>query len=359
MRYSYVAAWSVIGGISLANESQPFELYRSDHCRFVLTRDPDSLLATIDRGRAIVHLMLNGLVGQRGTADFKAALDAEVEKIKAERAQKAGAQAVLVVEAGGEVETSLHEPSHEHEDFIVTFHAVDKQAVIGAHRPDVDAMKLALAFESEIPSHFDTLAEGVYLTTPEGKTVHSITVSQSVTVSVSAGLTTDAASRISARFRTIQRADDIDQVQRLFSQMVDSRTDRLKAFLSGWAALEILIAKSFKIYEEVFLSPLANAGQPTLRERFLQRLKGVMKDKYRLTDKFLAVAAVLFPDLPDTTVQDDYKKFSRLKELRDAIFHGEEFPERDLPVHELAALLRKYLLAHVATPNLALNTDAR
>jgi hypothetical protein len=137
----------------------------------------------------------------------------------------------------------------------------------------------------------------------------------------------------------------------------DYETDRLKAFLSGWAALEILVAKAFKRYEYAFLSPLTNASQPTLRERFLERIKGVMKDKYRLIDKFVAIAAVLFPGASDNEIQDDFKKFTQLKQLRDSIFHGEEFSEENLPVHELAALLRKYVLAHVANPNTVLNTD--
>jgi len=140
--------------------------------------------------------------------------------------------------------------------------------------------------------------------------------------------------------------------------MSDYGTDRLKAFLSGWAALEILIAKAFRAYEHAFFSPLTNAGQPTLRERFLDRIKGVMEDKYRLNDKFLAVAAVLFSGAPDNEMQDDFKKFNHLKQLRDSIFHGKEFSEEDLPVHGLAALLRKYVLAYIATSNTVVNADA-
>ncbi len=168
----------------------------------------------------------------------------------------------------------------------------------------------------------------------------------------------EAAKRISARYVALNGADGLDSVERLFSQMAEYGTDRLKAFLSGWAALEILIAKSFKSFEQVFLSPFTKAEQPTLRERFLGRIKGVMKDKYRLTDKFIAVTAVLFPGATDEDVHQDYEKFVKLKELRDSIFHGDPFSEKDLPVQELATLLRKYVLARIATPNKALNADA-
>ncbi|MBK1731701.1 hypothetical protein CKO41_07835 [Thiococcus pfennigii] len=83
-----------------------------------------------------------------------------------------------------------------------------------------------------------------------------------------------------------------------------------------------------------------------------------MKDKYRLTDKFIAVTAVLFPSIEDAEAEKNYSDFCKLKELRDSIFHGEPFSEKDLPVHEMAALLRKYVLARIATPNKGLNSDA-
>ena len=74
-----------------------------------------------------------------------------------------------------------------------------------------------------------------------------------------------------------------------------------------------------------------------------------MKDKYRLTDKFIAITAVLFPNIEDAEAEKYYKEFCKLKDLRDSIFHGEPFSEKDLPVQELAALLRKYVLARLDT----------
>jgi hypothetical protein len=351
MNYIYVAAWSVIGGISLPNGSQLIDLLHVDRSRFVLTREPDCLLSTIDTGTAVGYLRLKGLFVQKEATDFRAALASEVEQIKSKRRKRIGSHAVLVYEASGEIDASVQDPSHELEDFIVTFDAIDKQELIRRHLPEIDSMMSAVALESKTPSKFEKLAEGLYLTNAERKIIYSINFSMSGEASVSTGMTPVGANRISERFSLLQRANEMKQVQRLFTQMADMENDRLKAFLSGWAALEILIAKLFKAYEEEFLSPLTNAGQPTLRERFLQRLKGVMKDKYRLTDKFLVVTSVLFPNASDSEVKEDYEQFSTLKNLRDKIFHGSEFSERDLPVHNLATLLRKYILANIATPN--------
>lgn len=358
MRYWYIAAWAVIGGIALRQDSPPIELASSENSRFLLMRDPDALLARVDQGSAIGRLMLKGMVGQRGSTDFPAALVAEIDEIKAERKEKIGGRTILAFEAQGEIDATLKEPLREHDMFIVTFDAVDKRRVRQIHQADIEAMKMAVAFESETPSRFANITDGTYLLTEAGKIVYSITFSMSGEASVSTSLSDDGAKRISARYATLTGVDDLDSVERLFSQMAEYETDRLKAFLSGWAALEIFIAKSFKSYEQAFLSPFTKAEQPSLRERFLGRIKGVMKGKYRLTDKFIAVTAVLFPGAADEDVQQDYEKFCKLKDLRDSIFHGEFFSEKELPVHELATLLRKYVLAHLGMTNQALNADA-
>lgn len=96
MRYSYIAAWSVVGGINLPKDAQPIELYRSEHYRFVVTNTPDELLAEIDRGSAVGRLMLKGLFDQSEVTEFPVALAAEIEQIKAERATKSGSRPVLV-----------------------------------------------------------------------------------------------------------------------------------------------------------------------------------------------------------------------------------------------------------------------
>ncbi len=79
----------------------------SKESRFLLTRDPDTVLAKVDEGTAIGRLMLKGIVGQRGAADFLTALAAEVEEIRAERKKKIGGKAVLLFEAQGVIDALL------------------------------------------------------------------------------------------------------------------------------------------------------------------------------------------------------------------------------------------------------------
>jgi len=354
MRYTYTAAWAVVGGVTLREESLPIELASSENARFILTRDPDPLLAKVDEASAAGRLMLKGIVGQR---DFETDLASMVEEIKAERKKKTGSQAVLLFQAQGELEASVTEPFREYDTFIVTFDAIEKNRVRKLHKAEIEAMKVAVAFESDAPSRFAFLADGTHLLNDAGKPVYSISFSMSAEASLSTALSEEAVNRIGSRYLALNREKDLDSVERLFSQMAEYGTDRLKAFLSGWAALEILIAKSFKLYEQAFLSPFTDAEQPTLRELFLARIKGVMKDKYRLTDKFIAVTAVLFPSIEDAEAQKTYADFCKLKAFRDSIFHGDPFSEKDLPVNEMAALLRKYVVARIAAPNRAFHKD--
>ena len=347
MRYSYSAAWSVVGGISLPSEYETIELGNSTTCRFILTRNPDSVLEKVERGIAIGQLMLKGIVGLSTEPEFNVALESELTEIRAERRRKSGSFPVLAIEARGDIDATLGEFPVDRGEYIVTFDALNKQAIRRAHRSEIDAIQLAVSLESELPSRFSFLNEGTYLIDETGKLVYSMSLSMNADLVVSKGLSIEEYNRVSARYAMLQQSSEFTTIQRLFAEMADFGAGRLKAFLSGWTALEILIAKAFNTYEEEFLSPLKSAGQPTLRDRFLDRVKVVMSDKYRLTDKFAVVAAVLFPTALDEVLNEVYKKFQALKELRDKILHGREYQENELPVHDLAPLLRKYIIAHL------------
>ena len=357
MRYSYISAWSVVGGISLPKGSPPVEIYRSDHCRFMLTHDPDCLLADLDRGTAIGWLMLGGM-DQHETTDYHAALAVELDGVKNKRREKSGGHPVLVLEAQGEVDASVDEPSSDHGAFMVTFDAFDKRAIGENYLPAIRAMKLALALESELPLRFSTLSEDSYLIDSAGKIVYSISFSMTGEISSSTNFTSDGIGRVSSRYERIQKSHDMDSVQRLFSQVAEFGKDKLKAFLFGWQAFEILIAKAFKPYDKVFCSSSLNAEQQTLREHSLQRIQDAMGNEYALNDryspkdKFLIVATVLFPCACGSVIREDFHVFCQIKKLRDSFSHGEEVSEDSLPVHEVVALFRKYALAHLDSSGL-------
>ena len=115
MRYSHVAAWSVIGGISMTQDTTSIELSQSRTTRFVLTCDPDSLLKDIDRGAAVGRLLMKALFNSADTRDLAAALESEISVTSEERNRNANAFPSLVIIASGEVDASIRTPIHEHE----------------------------------------------------------------------------------------------------------------------------------------------------------------------------------------------------------------------------------------------------
>jgi hypothetical protein len=348
MRYRYIAACAIVGGVSLDAKTPLIELSRSESSSFFLVKDPDDFLRNIDEAGAISLLMLKGLIGERGTTEFDKAIDSEVQKIQIERRKIIGVNTVLIFQAEGDIVVSLNETVTNLDRCTIAFDAFDKDAAKQVHQSNMEAMKVAISLERDSHMGFVNLADGVFLLDDEEMPIYSFSISASAEISLSSALTDESIEKISSRYQSLNKLPDLDSVERLFSQMTDRGADRLKIFLSGWTALEILIAKSFKAYESEFLLPFTNAEQPSLRERFLGRVKDVMKDKYRLADKFIAVTAVLFPSMSTEDVSKLYDEFEKLKKLRDSILHGEPFLERDLPIEAMSGLLRKFILARVA-----------
>ncbi len=143
----------------------------------------------------------------------------------------------------------------------------------------------------------------------------------------------------------------LDSVFRLLTSSLTNDADQLRGFLAAWNGLEIFINKVFSKYEQGLFQDLKGGKPQGSWLQYLDRIKDVMKDKYRLTDRFALVVFRLSPDDAD----GDYREFSEAKKLRDNLFHGQDVNEGDLPTKSVQALLRKYVRLHFEnerkTPN--------
>lgn len=61
MRYKYISAWAIVGGVSLDEKFPLIELFSSNNSSFFLTKKPDDFLKNLDEAAAIAILMLKGL----------------------------------------------------------------------------------------------------------------------------------------------------------------------------------------------------------------------------------------------------------------------------------------------------------
>jgi hypothetical protein len=135
---------------------------------------------------------------------------------------------------------------------------------------------------------------------------------------------------------------NLRHVPRLLAQSHESRLQPLSAFISAWAGLEILIVATFDRYETSWAATISGA-LPTGALSVAARMRIVMKDKYRLADKFAIMASALDPAGADR----DIAAFVELKTVRDSFFHTLGSDPEDLPGEATRRLLRKYFSLHL------------
>ena len=138
--------------------------------------------------------------------------------------------------------------------------------------------------------------------------------------------------------------EDQSIVNRLLVQAISKDNDKLRRFISGWSALEILINKVFSEYEKLFIQNLIGTAPTGHTQRYFDRIRNVMQGKYRITDKFVILVACLGDN---ESIESDIESFEFIKEKRDSLFHGNVIDESSLPINEIVILLKKYLARHI------------
>ena len=347
--YVYQASWLVQGNVALSKENASRELHVSPTSRHLLTLDPDGLLEVVDKRHALGRLSLVGFTGAKSIVDSGEQLAAEVDAIRRERRARTGGSPILFSEIRGEFR--LFGPMSLRKGrggLWFTLDEIDLRALRNRHEDELNAMKVAVALEGEAPARLIPLSSGIHFTMSDGRTVFPLQFEISGEAYSSTALDESGVARISSRYGAIRANADLDSVERLFCAMCDVKGDKLKEFLFGWTAVEILIMKLFKIYDLSKLEALNKNVQPRLRLELERRAATLPARNFKVVDKFIVVTMVLLHDAPGEGTYESYRKFCEMKELRDHIFHGQAFSIQDLPVNEVAGILHRYFVAHLA-----------
>jgi hypothetical protein len=347
--YTHVCAWKVIDGISVLPNSKDQILASGKDWTYVLSNDIDGQCAISDKGGALAGLMLQGIFAPEVVGTLEDRLAAQIDEIRQTRRQKTANSTVLLFKGTGLVEFQLTGNAREHDDYLLTFDAYDKDAIREKYAHQHRSMQLALALESSSRVRFEQVTTGTYCTDSTGRTLYSLTFSGGrLDVTVSSPLTAEQVQSISQRFPVLSADTKLASTARLFSDMAIYGREPFRAFLSGWNAQEILINKSFKDYENLYFNALNMALQPEMAALFLAQMRKTLEGKHNLVSRFTLVSAVLLPEQSASEAEADLVAFKRIKKIRDEISHGDDFDETNLPVHELHNLLTKYLAAHAA-----------
>lgn len=188
------------------------------------------------------------------------------------------------------------------------------------------------------------MSDGVFLIREDNKPVYSYSIEVSGNLSVSSGLSDDTIRFVTDKAKALGKRQDLVDTARLLARSLDERNDDLLTFLSVWSGLEIFVNKNFKDYEKMAFMKLSGRDASTLPHKFVQRIKSVMKDKYRLSDKFSVLS---FELASSSSYEEDIDKFEQIKNIRDKLMHGQEVHISSLPIDETRMLLCKYLKLHM------------
>lgn len=348
MKAHYVSVWKLRGVARLAPSADPLKLSSLDDplVDAIITANPASYLFEIDRSAAIVSLLFRGLFDPRGQGTTQERLAAELEKTRADRFEQGEQEGVfLVIEGETDIPAPAFETRRDTEEFAVCLDGFDKEMVYGRFRPFIKAVQtaLGLSMRQEDDHRFERVGHVTKLVDPaNGKPIYPFTLEGgSATISMSSSFSDEMALDVEYYTPKILADQSTTRAISLLMASLDRNADQFQAFVGAWSALEIFINATFKsAYEARWFGVLEQVA-PISAKPVFDRLQDVMKDKYRIADKFLIIASVLDP----TSAAVDVTIFKDIKRVRDSLLHALEIPKQ-LPTNDIQQFLLKYLRLH-------------
>lgn len=344
MDYTYTVVYR-FEGIAATNLEKDMIVYEDDSLGLAvtLTNDVNPHCLNLDRGLACASLLLRGMFGEGKAEELPIAVEAEVTKIQEERISKKGSGAYAVIIIKGQSELDIKDNFHrETKQFRICFDAVDKDSLRKTHEETIHSIISALSISTSPEYHAKKITSGIHFIDSSDKPLYSFTMQGGRPRLIRAKQIDTEKEEISKVIRLSCGNTPFKTPFRLLTQSLETTQDELRAFIAAWTALEILTNKIFSTYEEKFIAGIADDHDSHGINQFLFRIKDVMKDKYRLTDKFTLIASFLSDD-----ISGDIELFKSMKKIRDNISHGKEFDEETLPVENARKMVAEYLKSHM------------
>lgn len=196
---------------------------------------------------------------------------------------------------------------------------------------------MTLARGSFLSKNFDFIHEQYYVTNNRSTAIQRLNAASISGGEVMAKLSEEEV-RVTEKLASILHHDKaMSRVIDVYSEsLTPYRSGHLHAFIAAWTALEMFVATQFK---EIQSSISININGAAAHEHFSKRIIFVMKDKYRLLDKFAALSSYY----ENADSDEDVAELKGIKDIRDRFFHTMEGEIKDLPLDRTRKLMSKYL----------------
>ena len=337
-RYSYTSV-HCISGIDLPGDAPPLVVVERPDMKATLQHDADDLCPELDFRRAVAGRMLRVVFQAAEPEPFGTAIERETKAMRERRAAALNGKLALVVETSGDVDVDLSKNHREHEGWVVGLHLFDKTEIGQEHNLAVNTLLAALPMATQLNVSASPVVDGAFCTDDQGKRYLSYAF-YGAAASLTVGTRPERLSTVGEHFNLLAGRSDLSRVVKLSAQAA-SGEGALRVWLAAWTALELFVQKRFKFYESVFTKRLLAGRSDTVTLGHFRRIREIMTDKYRLSDRFGIIAATLLPDSADA----DLEAFKALKKQRDDVAHGSDVAESDLRGDEIRAILSRYLEA--------------
>jgi len=347
LKHKFISAYQIVGATRPADRDEEVIVeYPSLQARAILTYDAENYLFEIDRATAIANIILNLTFGKLEKYTFENGLQRELEKIATtyQKVKRDRDGVFVVFEAEGVVESWTPSNKGELDDFVIVFNAVDKAPIYEQYQTSINGILSSFSLGCGSIYELKKIQEGIYFIEDHDKPVYSYSFKCSAIIgNISAPITADQLCYVKNNAKIMGEHKELVNSARLLIQSLDENSDTLLAFLAAWNGLEILIQKIFKTYETNMFNRVAE--DKNVNFKGVDKIRTVMKDKYRLVDKFSIISSELIPDEAD----EDIDEFKSIKcDYRDKLMHGKDVPLSSLPTERVRILLKKYLKLHIA-----------
>jgi len=308
-------------------------------CTLIVSSDLEHIQVDYFRADILPQIMLSGVFQQAPGLSGSDDLDQRTA-LHRERIVKAEVGACyLTILTESDDDEPVPETNRQIGPYLIAvLNATAPTASQKLHRSMVHAAISSLAVSTRNMDRAEKIFEATYRSHEEHGIVHYCAFSGYADARVISQLPNDFDHQFREISERLAENQDLASVFRLLAASYTQHTDKLASFLSAWSALEIFVNKAFPSQETKFFDAIESSHKD-----FIARMREVMKDKYRLADKFALLSSTISSD----TAVDDIKTFKDLKKTRDELLHGADVDTNRLPLEPTQTLLRRYLLAYI------------
>jgi len=344
MRYKYIAAYNLIGVTRPAGaEDQVIAEFPALSAKAHLAYDADGYIQEIDKATVIGFLMLKGIFADKKKHLFEESLATELSNLRKERSKEISSKVFVIFEAVGKLESFESLSEVKKDGFVVAMEAPPKQPIKNKYKSAISGIISSFSLGTNQICGAKKVSDGVVFYTEDNEPLYSYNLVGGK-ATISTGLDVNAIEFVKKYSKVLAKNQIYTDSSRLLAKSLDEENDELQSFLSVWSGLEIFINKTFSYYESLVYSRFSREdGSTVVLSKFLDRIKRVMKDKYRLSDKF----SVICFELDQNNADQDMEEFEKIKNIRDKLMHGNDIDVSTLPIHRTRVSVRSLQTIHL------------